>query len=572
MSVQQKVPSRTLGTPGNALETSSAMRPTYPSLWAAVLLAVTSVLVLRVNGSPSSMTASLLLGSIVMLLLFVISRVIWACFIYPLYWSPLRHLPKPHDKSSLLMGHFWCMMELGPGNVFRSWANTVPNDGLIRYLDFFNHERLAVVSPAALAEVLVQKCYDFEKPPLLRRATVRILGLGLFLAEGEVHKRQRKQLMPAFAYRHIKNMYPMFWDKSTEMVAAIAASMDHALDTGLCIEVDQWASRATLDIIGQGGFGQSFDAIQNPDNALSRTYHSLLKPSRRGQIAGVLGFLLPQWLVRHLPFLRNDSTNRSTDFVRSFCRSFIEAKRLEEKIEEANARDILTVAMHSDAFSDDDLVDQMMTFLLAGHETTASALTWAVYLLAKHPHIQKRLRDEVQSLLPNPVDEPDAIVTSDMIEKMPYLNNVSREVLRLFPPVAVTMRVAVKDTTICGQYIPQGTTLMIPPWAVNGSTELWGPDATEFKPERWQRSTDGKSVGNVSSNYQSLTFLHGPRSCIGQSFAMGEFQCLVAAWVGAFVTELQDPDFVPVIRDGITARPKDGLHVRVTPVAGAPKA
>lgn len=86
------------------------------------------------------------------------------------------------------MGHFWQMMETGPGDVLRSWANSVPNHGVIRYLDFFNLERVAIVSPTALGEVLVHNCYDFEKPPQLRKGISRILGLGLFLSEGEVHK------------------------------------------------------------------------------------------------------------------------------------------------------------------------------------------------------------------------------------------------------------------------------------------------------------------------------------------------------------------------------------------------
>ena len=111
--------------------------------------------------------------------------------------------------------------------------------------------------------------------------------------------------MPAFAYRHVKSLYPMFWDKSRELVAAILASTDispnDSSGEGICIEVNEWASRATLDIIGQGGFGQSFGAIQDPDNALSRTYRSIFVPGRTGQILGVLGFLMPQWLVRRLP-------------------------------------------------------------------------------------------------------------------------------------------------------------------------------------------------------------------------------------------------------------------------------
>ena len=145
---------------------------------------------------------------------------------------------------------------------------------------------------------------------------------------------------------------------------------------------------------------------------------------------------------------------------------------------------------------------------------------------------------------------------------MSYLNAICRETLRLFPPVAMTIRVAIRDTSICGQPIPKGTTVIIPPWAINGSSALWGEDATRFVPERWLRSSEDAK----GTNYNYMTFLHGPRSCIGQSFAMGEFLCLVAAWVAAFDTELQDEDFVPVIKGGITAKPRGGVHVRLRPI------
>ena len=197
---------------------------------------------------------------------------------------------------------------------------------------------------------------------------------------------------------------------------------------------------------------------------------------------------------------------------------------------------------------------------LLGHETSASALTWAIYLLASHPQIQARPRDEVRSFLPAPLSDSLQIVASDNFEKMPYLNAVCREVLRLFPPVAVTMRVAVKDTTICGQLIPKNTTVMLSPWAVNARTALWGDDAGEFRPERW---LSGKDSDRSNTNYDFLTFLHGPRSCIGQSFAMGELACLVAAWIGAFATEMRDEGYVPVVKGSFTAKPKNGLYVRI---------
>ena len=249
--------------------------------------------------------------------------------------------------------------------------------------------------------------------------------------------------------------------------------------------------------------------------------------------------------------------------------------------------DILTVAIASNAFTDEDLVDQMMTFLAAGHETTASGLTWAVYLLAKHPEMQRRLRDEVHaSQLPSLVEDPpqsssssaNCSVTAESLDQLPYLNAFCRETLRLFPPVALTIRTANKDTDICGHLIPKGTTIVLPPWAVNTSRKLWGSDAREFSPERWMVRTApganddkndddddyvGGQRGMKTGNFSMLTFLHGPRSCIGQTFAVGELRCLLAAWVGAFETVLADEGFVPVIRGGISTKLQNGLHVRL---------
>lgn len=160
----------------------------YLSFSSSILLSVAAAYFLRIDIGLYTAGSSLLIGSFVIFLLITTIRAVWICFVYPKYWSSLRHLPQPSDRPSLLMGHFWQMIDAGPGVVLRSWANSVPNNGVIRYLDFFNLERVAVVSPAALAEVLVHKCYDFEKPPQLRKGISRILGMGLFLSEGDVHK------------------------------------------------------------------------------------------------------------------------------------------------------------------------------------------------------------------------------------------------------------------------------------------------------------------------------------------------------------------------------------------------
>lgn len=218
-----------------------------------------------------------------------------------------------------------------------------------------------------------------------------------------------------------------------------------------------------------------------------------------------------------------------------------------------------------------DLCDSVlvMTFLVAGHETTATAMIWALYLLCKHPEMQQKLRDEVRSKLPS----PDSELTAAELDSCHYLRAVCTEVLRLWAPVSLTLRVAACDTSIVGQFVPKGITIIMSPWAVNTSTHLWGADALDFKPERWL-DADGKAnnKGSSESNYSFLTFLHGPRSCIGQKFAQAEFECLLAAWVGRFETNFEEGshlrDGEPEITGGITAKPKGGLWVRLKELEG----
>lgn len=232
----------------------------------------------------------------------------------------------------------------------------------------------------------------------------------------------------------------------------------------------------------------------------------------------------------------------------------------------------MSVALESGGFSDESLIDQLMTFLAAGHETTATAMTWATYMLSRNPDIQKRLRAEIREHLPSLKDKET--VTSQQIDHMPYLNAVCNEVLRYFPPVPITIRDAACDTFILDQPIPKGTRVMIIPWAINKAENLWGPDAAKFDPDRWLPSENSphSANGGAASNYSFLTFLHGPRSCIGQGFAKAEFACLLAAWIGRFEFELNDERELTeenvLIKGGVTARPAKGMYVKTRVVEG----
>ncbi|KAL8699633.1 MAG: hypothetical protein Q9201_005887 [Fulgogasparrea decipioides] len=472
------------------------------------------------------------------------------------------------------MGQFAVIRKEPTGKPQQRWINELPNDGLIRYLNHFNQERLLITGPKALAEVLTIKNYDFVKPSLILAGLGRLLGNGVFLAEGEEHKAQRKNLMPAFSYRHIKDLYPIFWAKSSEMVKAITESLrsEHEESTpelGIApvVEIGNWSSRSTLDIIGKAGMGQDFGAIKDPTTELNATYRKIFEPSPQGQMLGLLGLFLPMWLVQAIPVKRNREIPEAAQTVRQICRQLIEQKKQKLSSKEAGV-DIITVALSSGGFTEENLVDQMMTFLVAGHETTATAMIWAVYAICQQPYYQTRLREEVRANLPS-IDDFSAPITAEMFDRLPFLHAVCNEVLRLYAPITFIPRQAAKNTSICGQHVPKGTRINICPGAVNTSKELWGPDALEFKPERWMGPGNVyNNSGGATSNYAFLTFLHGPRSCIGQAFAKAEFAVLVAGLVGRFKMELEDKETEIKIQTGLVARPKGGMKVRMRVVKG----
>ena len=526
--------------------------------------------------SLASPILSFLAAGAVAYILQAAAYAVYAIFVYPHLLSPLRHLPQPATGNHVVLGQFPRMHREPTGKPAQDWINTIPNDGLIRYLGIFNQERLLVTKPKALAEVLVGRNYDFEKPAMVREPLRRLLGVGVLLAEGDAHRFQRRQLSPAFAFRHVKDLYPVFWDKGRQSVRAMQSlvAASHESESGVssetagALEICGWASRTTLDIIGAAGLGRDFGAIQDPDNELAATYSAMLHPDKSARLLGMLGLVFPRWLLGLLPVQRNADIEAANVYIKQVCRDLIAEKRRKLKGDTSDTshseRDILSVALESGGFTDEELVAQLMTFLAAGHETTSSALTWAVYQLCAHPAVQDRLRQEIRDKLP-PLD--GRTPSSAEIDQLPFLHAVCSEVLRYMAPVPLTMREACVDTVIQGQRVPRGTLVVLVPWAVNRSTDLWGATATEFDPERWL-----SPEAPAPSNYSFMTFLHGPRSCIGQGFARAEFACVLAAWVGRFAFRIQDAadldEETLAIHGSVSSRPTKGLHVYASVVEG----
>ncbi|KAL5043145.1 hypothetical protein BDW71DRAFT_200061 [Aspergillus fruticulosus] len=507
---------------------------------------------------------------------------IYNLWIWPFFLDPLRHLPRAPGSFNMLRFIF----DNPRGRLPLIWMKTVPNDGLIYFRDLLNRPQLLATNHKALLDIMSTNTYDFEKPWRAREFLARIIGFGLILSEGAAHKKQRRALTPSFTIKNVRAFYTLIWDKTNQLLAELGKEIgQHPMDgtspdSGWGkVEMSVWAryfilNRLTLDIIGPAAMGRDFRSLQNAENKVADSFLAILEPTKEKMAFLAINFLLPQWFARKLPWRLNQVIEEQVGYLRDLCKEIVHEKRAAITATKVTATDleadILGSMMLSGDFTDDELVDQMLTFLAAGHETTASALTWTCYLLTLHPEVQDRLRAEVRAAIPSSTHP----VTHSDLETLPLLNGVCQEVLRLYPTVPSTIREAVRDTTVAGKHVPKGTKLMLCPYAINRSPEFWGADGDAFRPERWIDTdpTTGKtsvnSHGGAATNYAQITFLHGQRSCIGKDFARAELRCAVAGVVGRYEFAMQDPKQEIHIAGAVTTKPVEGMHLRMRRVEG----
>ncbi|KAB8205654.1 Cytochrome P450 [Aspergillus parasiticus SU-1] len=499
---------------------------------------------------------------------------IWNTLIYPYFVTPLRHLPTISGN----LNNARIVFDDPRGRLPLEWMKTVPNEGLIHFRDIFNRSYLLATNHQALLDIMSTNTYDFEKPWRARDFLARIIGFGLILSEGSAHKKQRRALTPSFNVKNIRALYSLMWEKTGLLMDELEKEIKQNPMDGTNaqsgegkIEMSVWASRLTLDIIGPAAMGRDFRSLHNPENKVADSFLAILEPTKEKMAFLAVNFALPQWFARRIPWRLNKVINDETGFLRDLCRDIVHEKRASITATKATAKeleaDILGTMMLGGDFTDDELIDQMLTFLAAGHETTASAFTWACYLLTLYPDVQERLRTEIRERIPSG-NHP---ITWSDLETLPLLNGVCQEVLRLYPTVPMTIREAVRDSVVAGKHIPRGTRILLCPYAINRSPEFWGNDGEEFRPERWiDTDKNGQLVtnnnGGASTNFAQITFLHGQRSCIGKDFARAELRCAVAGVVGRFRFEMQNPKQKIHIAGAVTTKPVEGMHLRMSRV------
>lgn len=453
---------------------------------------------------------------------------------------------------------------------------------MYRYLSILNSERIVVTSSEALQEVTTRSA-EFPRSPIAKAIAGELLGDGVILVEGEEHKKQRRQLLPYFGPRYIKGLCPMFWEKITQGVNRMTQVVDGSVkgsekeaqiekDGTVVLEVGDWASRIALDGISLAALGMDFNSVGEPDSQLNKDYRLVFDPHRVLQIYSFAKTIVPQWLVHQMPFPIIHDMLAAVDRIKGRCRNVVRQKQAQIAKKEEMDNDIMSLYLAGDEIDETLAVDQMLNLLAAGHETISVSVTWAIYELCKYPEWQPRIREEIRRVIPD--FESAKTLSLNDLDRMPLLTAFYYETIRFWPPIPFTVRQADQDTTIQGQFIPKDTKIALAFVAVNRASHMWGEDSYLFKPERWL-TPDGQFdiTGGKATKYSFMSFNHGIRSCLGQTFARAEMGFILSSWIGRFEFDFLDPSLADeknlnISAGGFSARPADGLWTKFKIVPG----
>jgi cytochrome P450 len=442
--------------------------------------------------------------------------------------------PKPQsrpDKASFLQ-HLRLfrqdILSSQPARLYRAWMAEFRTPFFRSYL---------CNDPSLVRRILQERPDDFPKSNRIREGLNPLLGNSVFVTNGDEWKRQRRIIDPAFEGGRLRDTFPA-------MVAAGHASVTR-LTPGIT-EVEEEMSHAAADVIFRTLF-----SIPIEHELASAVFHEFRAYQRSQPLLNLAAFLpLPRWVPR----LHKRATRQSAARIRALIARLCEARA--SAIADGTAPDDLATKIMTTVdpvsgkpFTTAEMVDQMAIFFLAGHETSASALAWSLYLLAVNPQVQDRVAAEAADLGPS----PDFAALS----RLKFTRDVFREVLRLYPPVPMMVRENRCPEVMRDRQVAPGAQMVLSPWHLHRHERIW-PNPDAFDPDRWQTDENRSCMRDAY-----LPFSAGPRVCTGAGFAMVEGPLLLAMLVRDWRFDpVAGRDPVPVAH--LTVRAKDGIWLRVS--------
>ncbi|XP_027188492.1 protein LUTEIN DEFICIENT 5, chloroplastic isoform X2 [Cicer arietinum] len=417
--------------------------------------------------------------------------------------------------------------------------------GIFR-LNFGPKSFLIVSDPAIAKHILKDNAKAYSKG-ILAEILDFVMGKGLIPADGEIWRVRRRAIVPALHLKFVAAMIGLFGQATDRL----CKKLDAAASDGEDVEMESLFSRLTLDVIGKAVFNYDFDSLSN-DTGIIEAVYTVLREAEDRSVSPIPVWDIPIWKdisprqrkVTAALKLVNDTLNN----LIAICKRMVDEEELQFHEEYMNEQDpsILHFLLASgDDVSSKQLRDDLMTMLIAGHETSAAVLTWTFYLLSKEPSVVSKLQEEVDSVL------GDRFPTIEDMKKLKYTTRVINESLRLYPQPPVLIRRSLENDVL-GEYpIKRGEDIFISVWNLHRSPTLW-EGADKFEPERWP--LDGPNPNETNQNFKYLPFGGGPRKCIGDMFASYEVVMTTGATIhttqglNMTVTHRIKPPIVPSLQ------------------------
>ncbi|HID0705971.1 TPA: cytochrome P450 [Campylobacter jejuni] len=405
------------------------------------------------------------------------------------------------------------------------------------YVKMPNFDLYVINDTKEVKRMMVDEVREFPKSAFLHELLSPLLGESIFTTNGEVWKKQRELLRPSFEMTRINKVFNLMSEAVADMMDRFSKYPNHAV-----IEVDEAMTFITADVIFRTIMSSKLDEEKGKKilNAFVTFQEQSVHTAMRRM------FRFPKWLSY---VLGDRKRAKAGDVIRQVLSDIIKSRY--DMADNAEFEDILgSLLLVVDAdtnkrFSFEEILDQVAMLFLAGHETTASSLTWTLYLLSLYPKEQEKAYEEITQVL-----QGGAIEISHL-RQFKYLTNIFKESLRLYPPVGFFAREAKKDTQVRDKLIKKGSGVVIAPWLIHRHEEFW-TNPHGFNPSRFE--------GEYKKDAY-LPFGAGERICIGQGFAMQEAILILANILKTYKLELEE-GFVPDVVGRLTVRSANGMRIK----------
>jgi cytochrome P450 len=428
------------------------------------------------------------------------------------------------------------------GNPLKAWPRSIYREPIVRSR-VLGRDTVYVMAPELIRQVLLDDAEIFGKGEINRRALGPALGEAILTADGPRWRWQRRAVAPLFRQERIRSYLPT-------MIAAAERTRERwrSHPAGAELDIAHEMMRMTFDII----LSTILPGRSHIDAGLmEQAITDYLEPT--SWIVALVIARAPRWMP-YPGMLRQRRAGK-------VLHRLLDALISEAKQQPSGGNDLLSLLRNAtdaetgQSMTDIDVRNNLLTFVAAGHETTAVALSWTFYLLSVHPEIDGRVRDEIATVTGG------AALSAEHVEQLAYTRQVIQESMRLYPPAALVLRSALKDVQVGGEMIRAGTTVYVPVYAVHRHETYWS-DPDTFDPSRFE-----PDAAKARDRYLYIPFGAGQRVCIGQSFAQVEAAAVLATLLRPFRLRLR-PGYVPEPKLRVTLRPAEGMPMQITPLGG----